>query len=134
MYTQRFASVHIGSILRYGVIGILIGIFVLYLVWQGRFLLTGPIVTFAQVPEVEQRDRVVVVTGTAENIVRITLNGREISTTRDGYFEEVIVLENGYTVSTITAFDRYGRSRSYEHTFVYTPAFTSRATTSLSRI
>lgn len=121
---------NIGALLRFGIL-LLVGIvFLGYLSWQGRFLLLGPSVTFSEVPATAQAERVVTLAGTADNIVRITLNDREILTTPDGYFREAIVLENGYTISTITAFDRYGRQRSYTHEFVYTPAFTAATSSS----
>ena len=34
-------------------------------------------------------------------------------------FSEAVVLENGYTVVTLRAEDRYGRSRIIEKSFVY---------------
>lgn len=126
MYTASTEPINLGAYIRYGILAIFVLIFCGYLLWQGRFLLLGPNVTFSQVPALVQESRTVTLQGTAANIVRITLNGREISTTPDGYFAEEIVLENGYTISTITAYDRYGRKRSYTQEFVYTPAFSDR--------
>lgn len=123
MYTKHTHSLPLGAFIRYGILLLCAVLFGSYLLWQGRFLLVGPSIQFAHTPTLVQDERTVTVSGTAANIVRITLNGREISTTVDGYFEEAIVLENGYTISTITAFDRYGRARSYTQEFVYTPAF-----------
>jgi hypothetical protein len=87
--------------------------------FQARFILTGPVLTFTNLPEAVQTQRVVKLEGLAENIVFITLNGRQIYTDKDGYFKEALVLENGYTVATVQASDRYGRSRSYTKEFVY---------------
>ena len=52
----------------------------------------------------------------------LTLNDREIYTDKNGVFTEALVLENGYTVATLTAHDRYGRTQELTETFVYAPA------------
>ena len=106
----------------------LIGLFLWYVLFQARFLLAGPQVSFTTLPDTVQHERVITIDGTALNIVSLSLNGREIYTDKTGYFNEAFVLENGYTVATITARDRYGRERSYEHHFVYTGETTSKST------
>lgn len=94
---------------------------VVYVLFQARFLLEGPQITItSDVPGVQQ-SRVVTLEGTAQNIVRITLNGRQIFTNEAGYFSERIVLENGYTVATLRAHDRYGRTTTQTRDFVYAP-------------
>jgi hypothetical protein len=108
------------TILYYVFLFILLCLFVAYTLFQARFLLTGPIVTFTNQPEQIQKTRLITIEGIAENIVRMTLNGRQIYTDKNGYFEEDLVLENGYTVTNIQVHDRYGRSRSYIKEFVYT--------------
>lgn len=133
MYTLHQEGIRFSTVVRIVLSVLVIGLLLLYIAWQGRFLLIGPQVTFATKPEVAQSERVVTLAGTAENIVRLTLNGRDISTTPDGYFEEAIILENGYTITTITAFDRYERSQSYEYRFVYTPAFAPAASSTPER-
>jgi len=95
-------------------------LFVGYALFQARFLIEGPVVTLHNLPQVTQTQRTVILEGTAQNIVRITLNGRQIYTDKDGYFKETLVLENGYTIATLQAHDRYGRERSYTQEFVYT--------------
>lgn len=92
---------------------------VLYGLFQARFLLQGPVVEFSALPDQVQHERVVRIEGIAQNIVTIELNDREIYTDKNGYFNEAVVLENGYTITTIKAHDRYGRTRSYAHSFVY---------------
>ena len=93
-----------------------------YILFQARFLLIGPKVTFLNAPSVVQTQRVVPLEGTAQNIVKLALNGRPIYTDKNGYFKEALVLENGYTIATLEAYDRYGRKRVYTKQFVYTPA------------
>jgi hypothetical protein len=96
----------------------------LYTGWQARFLLAGPQVTFTNELPFTQAERVVYLEGNAENIVRMTLNGRQIYTDETGHFREMVVLENGYTTATIEAHDRYGRTVQTSQAFVYEPAVT----------
>ena len=104
-------------IFLFGVILLFIG----YALFQARFLLAGPVITFINLPAVVQNERLIMLEGTAQNIVRMTLNGRQIYTDKNGHFKEALILENGYTIATIQVQDRYGRSRSYVQKFVYTP-------------
>jgi hypothetical protein len=95
---------------------------ILYIVWQARFLLIGPVVTLTEEPPRVQNERAVTITGEVRNITSLTLNGRPIFTDPSGTFRESLVLENGYTIATIAAFDRYGRETKLERAFVYRPA------------
>jgi hypothetical protein len=116
-----YKGITLRSILYYVGIFAVSCLFVGYAIFQARFLLTGPVLTFEDNPDSIQSQRVITLQGKAENIVYISLNGRQIYTDKDGYFQELIVLENGYTMATLQAHDRYGRSRSYTQRFVYTP-------------
>ena len=108
-------------ILHYAVVALCILFLLGYILFQARFLLIGPKVTFLNTPSVVQTQRVVPLEGTAQNIVKLALNGRPIYTDKNGYFKEALVLENGYTIATLEAYDRYGRKRIYTKEFVYTP-------------
>ena len=48
------------------------------------------------------------VTGNAKNAKNLTLNGREITIDKEGYFDETITLSPGYNIITITAVDKFG--------------------------
>jgi len=102
---------------------ILIFIFIIsYAAFQARFLITGPQIVLQNEPEVHQNNRVIALEGKAFNITRLWLNDRQIFTDENGYFDEALVLENGYTITTLRATDRYGRETSVVRSFVYTPA------------
>lgn len=90
-----------------------------YLVFQARFLLQGPIIALDNEPSTLQSERVVMLSGSVKNITRLTLNGRQIFTNELGYFDEALVLENGYTIATLAATDRYGRETNVTRPFVY---------------
>jgi len=97
-------------------------LFIAYAVFQARFLIAGPQIIMTGSQASVQQDRVITLTGTTKNIVMLTLNDREIYTDKNGVFTEALVLENGYTVATLTAHDRYGRTHELTETFVYAPA------------
>lgn len=94
----------------------------LYVLFQARFLITGPQIILQNEPEVQQNARIVTLEGTALNITHLWLNDRQIFTDEQGYFKEALVLENGYTITTLRAKDRYGRETRVVRSFVYTPA------------
>jgi hypothetical protein len=95
-----------------------------YAVWQARHLLAGPQLSISTAPPTVHTDRTTTIAGTATNIVALSLNGREIYTDGAGNFEETIVLENGYTIVTLAARDRYDRVRTATYGTVYAPIVT----------
>ena len=116
--------------LYYAFLALLGLLFTAYALFQARFLIEGPEIFLSQVPTTVQHQRVVTLEGQTANIVSLHLNGREIYTDKNGYFKEALVLENGYTVATLKARDRYGRTRQVKTSFVYVPVPHVTATTS----
>jgi hypothetical protein len=100
----------------------LISLLVVYVLWQARFMIIGPTLTLTTEPPRVSNERIITLSGTASNIARITLNGRQIFTDPAGHFAEDLVLENGYTIATLAATDRYGRTTQLSRQVVYTPA------------
>jgi hypothetical protein len=94
----------------------------LYILWQARFLLEGPTIVLVTEPPRVSNERSVTLEGKTRNITSLSLNGRQIFTDPHGHFKEALVLENGYTIATIAATDRYGRVTTLERPFMYTPA------------
>ncbi len=102
------------------VLGLLL--LITYIVWQARFLIAGPKLSLTSETNFLSNERIIKLEGSARNITKITLNGRQIFTDPAGHFDEALVLENGYTIATIAATDRYGRTTSINRSFMYTPA------------
>lgn len=125
MSANNFASRRTATPLRTAIVylgGILLGsILIFYFLYQARFILTGPQIQLVNEPETVQSKRVVALEGHVQNITNITLNGRPIYTDERGYFKEAVVLETGYTIATLEATDRYGRSARVAKSFVYSP-------------
>ena len=107
------------TVLFYVGIGIGSVLFVAYILFQARFMLQGPQITLINQTDTVQTERLVMLEGNASNIVHMTLNGRQIYTDTSGHFQEALVLENGYTIATLYAEDRYGRTKDLTKTFVY---------------
>ncbi len=93
-----------------------------YFIFQARFLIMGPQITLTDRPNIRQNNRTIFLTGTTRNISHLWLNDRPIYTDKEGKFEEALVLENGYTIATLRAEDRYGRETTVAQPLVYTPA------------
>jgi hypothetical protein len=114
-------SVSIERYLKVG-FGILLGVFFLtYAVYQARNLIQGPTILLSLEPASIQEERAVTLTGVARNVVVLRLNGREIHTNEAGVFEHTLTLENGYTIMTLEALDRYGRRTELTRSFIYKP-------------
>lgn len=98
-------------------------IFVLsYVIFQARYLIIGPQIVLTEQHPLLSSERQIFLSGMAFNISRLWLNDRPIYTDPEGNFKEAIVLENGYTVTTLRAEDRYGRKTTISQPFVYVPA------------
>ncbi len=108
--------------LKWFSLGTLVCLLAVYALFQARFLITGPQIALINEPELQQNERRVFLEGTAYNISRLWLNDRQIFTDARGNFREALILENGYTVSTLRAEDRYGRNTTISRSYVYTPA------------
>lgn len=96
--------------------------FIVYILFQARFIIEGPEIALTSEHLTTYTDRMVMLEGTVHNIVRMSLNGRQIYTDENGNFKEALVLENGYTIATLHAEDRYGRTKDLTQGFVYAPA------------
>lgn len=100
---------------------LLIGGLLSYAAFQARNVLRGPELRLLTEPALMQEDRTVTLTGAAQNVVSLTLNGLPIFTDEAGHFTRALVLENGYTIMTLHATDRFGRHTSLKRSFVYQP-------------
>ena len=62
------------------------------------------------------------VIGKAKNATYISLNGREIYIDKDGSFKETIAFIPGYSIVTIDAIDKFGKSKEKKFPMVYKEA------------
>lgn len=116
----RRALTYIGTALT------LVGI-VMYIGFQARNLIHGPSLTLTDQDTFTavQHERTTTINGTARNIVKLTFNGKEIHTDPSGTFSHTFVLERGYSIISLVAHDRFGRTASIERSYVYVPIATT---------
>ena len=114
-----------GTLARLVFYAVFASLFLWYALFQARLLIAGPSLELDSLA-VTHSERVAVISGTAHNVSSLSLNGRPIFTNDEGYFHESVVLERGYTIMTLRAEDRYGRTAEVTHPLVYAPAFTHR--------
>lgn len=107
----KFTAVTIGLLFALG-----------YVIFQARYLIIGPQIILTDKHPLLSNERQIFLSGTAFNISHLWLNDRQIYTDVEGNFKEALVLENGYTVATLRAEDRYGRETRVSQPFVYIPA------------
>lgn len=110
------------SFIKFTIFGVGIIFIMIYLTFQARFLIIGPQIVLIEEPELLQSERQVLLVGKAYNISHLWLNDRPIYTDAQGNFKEALVLENGYTVATLRAEDRYGRETKVTRPFMYSPS------------
>ena len=122
MHSFTDTSLELRSLIKGVLFVLLFGFAVFYVFFQARFLITGPQIVLASEPATQHNDRVLQLSGETFNITHLWLNDRPIFTDEDGNFKEALVLENGYTITTLRAKDRYGRETTVVRSYVYTPA------------
>ena len=107
------------SRLTYVALGIFFLIVLGYAYYEAQGLLFGPKISVtSQVSEVH--DPYVLVKGRADRIASLSMNGKMISVTESGAFEEPYLLAPGYNRIVLDAQDKYGRKRSRSIEIVYT--------------
>jgi len=90
-----------------------------YALFQARHIIDGPKISLTSPSENIHSEKVIYLEGSTENITFLKLNGKNIHIDEGGIFKEQLVLENGYTIMTLTAEDRFGRATSLSRSFVY---------------
>lgn len=109
------------TVVQFSALAVLIMCVTGYVIFQARYLIIGPQIFLTDPPDLLQNERRITLRGTAKNISRLWINDRPIYTDLQGNFKETVVLENGYTVTTLRAEDRYGRETRVSESFVYSP-------------
>ena len=115
-------SLTLRYVLQVGAAVLLVLGMLFYVTFQARHVLIGPEISLSEEPAVHTNDRQIYLNGSTNNISRLWLNDRPIYTDPQGNFKEALILETGYTVATLRAEDRYGRTTTLEREYVYMPA------------
>lgn len=81
-----------------------------YGVYQAQDFWTGPVISITSPRDGHTTDQFLIeLTGQADRVSYLHLNGRQIFTDRNGYFEEELLLTNGYNIITVAGEDAFGR-------------------------
>lgn len=119
IHTKAPITIHL--VFRFLVLALFLGGIVWYTSFQSRNLISGPHISFISELDTVQAENTIEIEGKADNITSLTLNGNPIYTDEEGIFRKSLVLENGYTIMTLRAKDRFGRTISLSKSFVYAP-------------
>ncbi len=90
-----------------------------YAFYESRGMLYGPRI-HVESSLTTVSDPYVVISGTADRIASLTMNGQPIAVTEDGAFEEPLLLVPGLNRIYLDAKDRYGRESQEIIEIVYT--------------
>lgn len=86
--------------------------FAAYVLFQARFFIIGPTLTLLEPTTTRYATSTLTVRGSVTHAVEITVNDFPIDTDRAGNFAYELVIPDGYSILTVTARDRYGRTKS----------------------
>lgn len=113
---RRTLRSYLGFIIPALFIATLVG----YTLFRTHSLVAGPIIVIES-PENGSTisDPYVEVRGHAKNISYLSLNGNQIFTDEEGAFIEKLLVPYGYTIMTLKARDRYGRTSAKTLELVY---------------
>ena len=91
--------------------------------YEARGILFGPRISVnSEITEVH--DPFIVIKGQADRISELHMNGKAITVTEQGAFEEPYLLSEGLNRIVLDAEDKYGRSRQEVLQIVYIPTST----------
>lgn len=81
-----------------------------YSIWRVKDIVRGPqIVLYSPIDGANSKNDLIKITGKAERINQLFINGQKVFTDEDGNFSENYLLANGYNALEITATDSMGR-------------------------
>lgn len=92
-----------------------------YAYYEAQGILFGPSIRIAS-GVTQVTEPFITISGQADRISSLSMNGKPIAVTEDGAFSEPYLLAPGYNRITLDAHDKYGRSRSKVIEIVYTPS------------
>ena len=109
-------------IISVSVIAIVAIVLAIYGYSQSREYLRGPVIMIDEpINGSSSTTSLVSLRGSARNISFLTLNGRQIFTDEQGRFSESLLLQNGYSIMTLEAKDRFGHTVQKRLELVYKP-------------
>lgn len=120
------------SRLTYIILAVFFVLLIGYAAFEAQGILFGPRISVSsQVTEIH--DPLILIKGRADRIASLSMNGKAISVTETGVFEQPYLLAPGYNRILLEARDKYGHTTRRVLEVVYTPegASPSAATTTV---
>lgn len=97
---------------KHALLFVLFLLLISYSLFQARFLILGPQVWISRPVDGEiVGSPLLVMSGRARNAAWLSLDGRQIFTDENGFWEEKLIVSEGLSIMTVTAQDRFGRER-----------------------
>lgn len=84
----------------------------MYTLFQGRFFITGPVLNLEEPASISQASSTIIVIGRVSHAVLVTVNGYPMDIDVEGNLHYPLVIPDGYSILTVTARDRYGRTKT----------------------
>jgi len=103
-----------------GILG-LAALLVVYFVYQYKLLAGAPKLEVTRPEEEAQVNASVIVSGTTDPQVNLTINNQEVLVNPDGSFSQSLILSQGKRTITIKATSRSGKSRTIQKTVYVIP-------------
>ena len=98
-------------IIKFAIISMVSAFIVIYAIWRSLNYTRGPsIITFSPTDGIATTSATIRITGRAERISDISMNGERISVDESGNFQETLILFSGINIITFAAYDRFGRT------------------------
>lgn len=105
------------TILKFSLVGIAFAALLAYAYLQGRDFIEGPQLTIISPKNgqtIASTSPLVALRGTAAHIAFLTVDGLQIYTDEKGSFSRALLLPTGYSIITVKAQDKFGRSITKE--------------------
>ncbi len=95
-----------------------------YAIFNAKHLITGPSIEIFNptTEELETSKNIFAVKGRALNVTMLKLNDRQISIDTEGFFEEKLLLSEGFNIINIEARDRFGKKTLKSRQIYYKPS------------
>ena len=98
-------------IIKFAIISMVSAFIVIYAIWRSLNYTRGPsIITFSPTDGIATTSATIRITGRAERISDISMNGERISVDESGNFQETLILFSGINIITFAAYDQFGRT------------------------
>ena len=108
------------KILRTSIILIIVLVVVGYALFAFHDFILGPSIIILEPTNGSSfTSSIITVKGIAKRIQDISFNDRPITMDEKGNFKETAILAPGYNIFTLTAGDKFGRSKEYRLEFIY---------------